>query len=299
MIDAARFQALRPHLFSVAYRMLGSASEAEDVIQDAWLRATAPPGPPSDLGSVRAWLTTVVTRLCLDRLKSARVRREEYVGPWLPEPVPTAAIETAEDVAARRESITLAFLILLERLTPAERAAFLLREVFDGDYAEIARVLDTSEGSARQLVHRAKARVADGRPRFDAAPEHQKEIVSRFFEAVSAGNLSRLQELLAHDVVFAADGGGKVAAARRPVTGVDAVAPLMINLWHRGALAVDSSAGAWRTSIASINGEAALVAYLHDHLDTVFVFSTADDRITAIRALRNPEKLEWLSAHLG
>jgi RNA polymerase sigma-70 factor, ECF subfamily len=138
MIDTQTFQSLRPHLFSVAYRMLGSAAEAEDVVQDAWLRASA---SPDDLSSARAWLTTVVTRLCLDRLKAARTRREEYVGPWLPEPVPTGAIESAEEMAERRESVTLAFLVLLETLTPAERAAFLPRAVFDRDYAEVAGVL--------------------------------------------------------------------------------------------------------------------------------------------------------------
>ena len=133
MIDTAQFQSLRSQLFSVAYRMLGSAAEAEDVVQDAWLRAASSPEQPT---SARAWLTTVVTRLCLDRLKAARTTREQYVGPWLPEPVPTGAIESAEDVISRRESVTMAFLTLLETLSPAERAAFLLREVFDADYAD-------------------------------------------------------------------------------------------------------------------------------------------------------------------
>ena len=290
MIDAATFQALRPHLFSVAYRMLGSAAEAEDVVQDAWLRAASAPG---DLDSARAWLTTVVTRLCLDRLKSARARREEYVGPWLPEPVPTEAVETAEDQVARRESVTMAFLVLLETLTPAERAAFLLREVFEIDYDEVARALEMTPAAVRQLVHRAKVRVAEGRPRFPAPPERQREIVSRFFEAVRQGDPALLQKHLAADVVFAADSGGRAAAVRRQVTGVRAVSRLMAGIWRY------SADPAWRTEVADINGETALVVILAGRLETVFIFSTDADRITAIRAVRNPEKLAWLAEHIG
>jgi RNA polymerase sigma-70 factor, ECF subfamily len=294
VIDPVTFQSLRPHLFSVAYRMLSSAAEAEDVVQDAWLRAAS---APDDLASARAWLTTVVTRLCLDRLKAARTQREEYVGPWLPEPVPTVAIDTGEDVAARRESVTMAFLILLETLTPPERAAFLLREVFDRDYTEIAQTLDITPVSARQLVHRAKQRIAEGQPRFDAPPERQREIVSRFFEALEAGDLTRLEEYLAADVVFAADGGGKVAAARRPVIGADAVGRLMIGLRHKTAPHVDAAPDAWQVRFTGINGETALVVYLRGAIDSVFVFSTDTDRITNIRVIRNPDKLVWLAAH--
>ncbi len=289
MIDPATFQVLRPHLFSVAYRMLGSAAEAEDAVQDAWLRAAA---APADLASARAWLTTVVTRLCLDRLKSARTRREEYVGPWLPEPVPTEAVETAEDQVARRESVTMAFLVLLERLTPAERAAFLLREVFEIDYAEVARALEMTPAAVRQLVHRAKVRVAEGRPRFPAPPERQREIVSRFFEAVRQGDPTLLQQHLAADVVFAADGGGRAAAVRRQVTGVRAVSRLMAGIW---SYADDT----WHTEVSNLNGETALVLTLNGRLESVFIFSTDADRITAIRVIRNPEKLAWLAAHTG
>jgi RNA polymerase sigma-70 factor (ECF subfamily) len=294
VIDPAAFQALRGHLFSVAYRMLSSAAEAEDVVQDAWLRAA---GAPDDLVSARGWLTTVVTRLCLDRLKASRTRRETYVGPWLPEPVPTAAIETGEDVVARRESVTMAFLVLLETLSPAERAAFLLREIFDADYAEVALTLETTAAAARQLVHRAKARIAEGRPRFAVSPEQQREIVSRFVEALQAGDLTRLEQYLAADVEFAADGGGKVPAARRPIIGADTVGRLMVSLFHRAPVTIDATPGVWTTRVASINGEAALVAFHQGALDTVFVFSTDDERITAIRVVRNPEKLTWLAAH--
>ena len=290
MIDAVVFESLRPYLFSIAYRMLASASEAEDVVQDAWLRAAA---APADLESARAWLKTVVTRLCLDRLKSARARREEYVGPWLPEPVPTGALESAEDAAARHESITMAFLVLLETLTPAERAAFLLREVFDGDYAEVAQVLDTSQDAARQLVHRAKQRIAEGRPRFDVSPERQREIVGRFFETIQTGDVERLQQFLSADVRFTSDGGGKVPTARKPLFGAEAVSKLMTGFWRIGAAAP----GDWRVQLSSINGEPALVTYYKEKLDTVFVCSTDADRITEIHAIRNPDKLSWLAAH--
>lgn len=294
MIDAVTFQSLRPYLFSVAYRMLGSAAESEDIVQDAWLRT---PSAPEDVVSAKAWLTTVVTRLCLDRLKSARVQREQYVGPWLPEPVPTAAVETAEDAMARQESITLAFLVLLETLTPAERAAFLLREVFERDYDQVADTLEVTTAAARQLVHRAKSRIAEGRPRFSASPERQREIVSAFFAAVQQGDVNGLERYLAADVTYTADGGGKVAAARKQVTGAEQVAQLMHALMHKAAVAADPARGAWTTRLSSINGETALLVCHGAELDSVFVFSTEGERITAIRAVRNPDKLAWLKEH--
>jgi RNA polymerase sigma-70 factor, ECF subfamily len=296
VIDEQAFLELRPQLFSLAYRMLGSASDAEDVVQDAWLRTRA--APPA-VTSARAWMTTVVTRLCLDRLKSGRARREEYVGPWLPEPVPTDTVQSAEDLAARRESVTMAFLVLLETLTPSERAAFVLREAFDADYADIAQVLETTPAAARQLVHRAKERLASGRPRFVAQPERQREIVSRFFDAVRDGALDRLEECLASDVVFTADGGGKALAAQRPVFGGDAVARMFIGFWHKLRLSIDADESAWRFAFASVNGELALISYVRDRLDAVFVCSTDDRQITAIHAVRNPDKLVWLEAHLA
>jgi len=293
MIDTAQFQSLRSQLFSVAYRMLGSAAEAEDVVQDAWLRAASSPEQPT---SARAWLTTVVTRLCLDRLKAARTTREQYVGPWLPEPVPTGAIESAEDVISRRESVTMAFLTLLETLSPAERAAFLLREVFDADYADVARVLETTPANARQLVHRAKTRVAEGRPRFEASPEQQREMVTRFFDAVRGGSLASLEQFLAADVTFTSDGGGKAPAAMRPVIGAASVAKLISGLWQK-LPEIDPAPEAWRLVYADINGEAAALVYRYEKLESVFVFSTDADRITTIRVVRNPDKLAWLAAH--
>ena len=277
--------------------MLGSAAEAEDVVQDAWLKSSA---PPSDLQSPQAWLTTVVTRLSLDRLKAARTRREEYVGSWLPEPVPTETIATAEESASRRESVTMAFLVLLETLSPLERAAFLLREVFDDDYDDVARALETTPAAARQLVHRAKARLAEGKRRYTAPPDRQREIVEKFFAAVQAGDLESLESYLAADVVLAADGGGKVPAARHPVAGAEAVARLMVGVWQKGVRLPEAIEGGWSAALHSINGEIALVLTLQNELNTIFVCSTdAADRVSAIHVVRNPDKLAYLSRALA
>lgn len=292
MISVFRFEELRPYLFSIAYRMLGSATEAEDVIQDAWLRTDK---APEEMASDRAWLATVVTRLCLDRLKSARAVREEYVGFWFPEPILTRAISAAESEVMQRESITIAFLVLLETLSASERAAFLLREVFDYGYPEVARTLKTTEGAARQLVHRAKERLAQGKRRFPVAPERQREVVTRFLAAARDGDLPGLEALLARDAIYAADGGGKVSAAKRIVEGAAAVARLFAGLYQKASAAP----GEWRAELSEVNGEAALLAYFRGRLDTVFVLSVANGQVTAIHALRNPEKLAWLARQVA
>jgi RNA polymerase sigma-70 factor (ECF subfamily) len=295
VIEAGAYQDLRPYLFSIAYRMLGRASEAEDVLQDAWLRASA--AATDDVRSPRAWLATIVTRLCLDRLKSAREARESYVGQWLPEPVPTDALPDLEASTLRRESVTLAFLVLLEVLTPAERAAFLLREVFDYDYADIAGILEMSEPACRQLVHRAKQRIAERRPRFEASPERRREIVGRFLRATEQGDLSALTALLARDVVFEADSGGKVAAARRPVHGPDAVGRLIAGLARKiqgGA----AGPGPWTFALHDVNDEPALAVFQGGLLDLVMVFTVGEAGIASIRVVRNPDKLAWIAARL-
>ena len=208
MTNDDEFQSYRPLLFSIAYRMLGTASDAEDVVQDAWIRYAS--AQPQDLRSSKAWLTTVVTRLCLDRLKSARATREEYVGPWLPEPVLTSTEERPDAMLQRHESVTLAFLVLLETLSPEERAVFLLKEVFDYSHDEIGEMLQMTAANARQLLHRAKEHVADRRPRFSLNPEAERETAKRFVAALTANDASALTDLLAEDVGFWADGGGKV-----------------------------------------------------------------------------------------
>ena len=292
MADIDLFQAHRAGLFAVAYRMLGSATDAEDVLQDAWLRFSA--SAPPDLRSVKAYLTTIVTRLCLDRLKSARATREQYVGPWLPEPVLTDGPANPEQLMARYESITMGFLVLLETLTPPERAVFLLREVFDYDYDAIAGMLDTTAANCRQLLSRAKARVAEGRPRFAGEPGTQRRLVERFVSSMTRGDAGELAAMLANDVAYWADGGGKVAAAQRPVFGRDSVVKLLMGL-RRAIAALGPSVS---SNVAMVNGEPAIVARVGDRIDSVWVFSIVDGAIAAIHAVRNPDKLEYLKAQL-
>src|SRR5207342_3312271 len=226
MTEIDQFQTHRPALFAVAYRMLGSATDAEDILQDAWLRFAG--ARPSDLRSAKAYLTTIVTRLCLDRLKSARATREEYVGPWLPEPVATGDRPGPERSLAQAESVTLAFMVLLETLSPEERAVFLLREVFDYEYGEIAAMLEMSSANCRQLFHRAKGRIAERKPRFRAAMDEKRPLVERFVSAFSEGSEAGLTSVLAEDIGFWSDGGGKVLAARRPIFGRGQVVSLLL-----------------------------------------------------------------------
>ena len=293
-MDVAEFQELRPYLFSVAYRMLGRATEAEDVVQDAWVRYQ--PASPAHLDSLKAYLTTIVTRLCLDRLKAARTTREAYVGPWLPEPVLTDGPSSPEELMARYESITMGFLVLLETLTPPERAVFLLREVFDYDYDAIAGMLDTTAANCRQLLSRAKSRIAEGRPRF-SAPENeiaQRRLVEAFVGALERGDPAQLAAMLADDVEWWADGGGKVAAAGRPLFGREAVLKLLIGL-HRTAAKLRAPMS---SNVAIVNGEPAIVVHINGELDSVYVCAIAGNAIAAVRAIRNPEKLEYLKTQL-
>src|SRR5947207_9397944 len=211
--DEATFEAHRPLLFSIAYRMLGSASEAEDVVQDAWLRARQ--DEDADVRSPRAYLTTIVTRLCIDHLRSAERTRMEYPGPWLPEPLAEPNQESAELAS----SLTTAFLVLLEQLAPTERAVFLLREVFELDFDEIARSIGKSEANTRQILARARGRLRDSRPRFTASRRESEEIVRHFRDACITGNVDVLMAVLHADATLVSDGGGKVAAATRPVLG--------------------------------------------------------------------------------
>jgi RNA polymerase sigma-70 factor (ECF subfamily) len=300
MTDTEAFQSYRPLLFSIAYRMLGSASEADDVLQDAYLRYAGAQSRGEALHQVRslkAYLSTIVTRLCLDRLKAARTVREQYLGPWLPEPVLTQDDDPQGD-AERHESITLAFLVLLEALTPQERAVFLLREVFEYEYAEIAEILDLSAANCRQLFHRAKGRVAEGRPRFRPAPERQRQLVERFLAATQRGDMQALTSMLAQDATFWGDGGGKAPSALRPIHGGDAVAKLLIGLARNIERTLNTAFADLRFDLADVNGEAAVLLWVRERLDTVFVYSAIDDRVTAIRAIRNPDKLAYIQRQL-
>jgi RNA polymerase sigma-70 factor (TIGR02957 family) len=288
------FNTDRPLLFSIAYRMLGSASDAEDVLQDAWLRCCSV--DRSAIRSPKAFATTVVTRLCLDRLKSARRTREEYVGPWLPEPVLTREVEGPETMLQRAESVTLAFLVLLERLSPEERAVFLLKDIFEYDHGEIARILGTTVDNSRQLLHRAKERLAQGRPRLTGTAESRRAIAERFARAFSSGDGAELTALLARDVGMWSDGGGKASAARRPLAGRDEVLNFLIGL-RRTA----QTAGLIRDvslKIEEVNSEPALIVRVGPRLESIFVFSIDDGAISGIRVVRNPDKLAHIDRQL-
>ena len=295
MTDVDLFQTHRTALFAVAYRMLGSATDAEDVLQDAWLRFSA--AAPPDLRSVKAYLTTIVTRLCLDRLKSAQVTREEYVGPWLPEPVATDDQAGPERSLALAESVTLAFMVLLETLSPEERAVFLLREVFDYEYDEIGKMLELSSANCRQLFHRAKGRITERKPRFRASVDEKRPLVERFVHAFRAGNEDELTRVVAVDVVFWSEGGGKALAARRPVFGREHVVNLFLG-FRRTAAAVGVPLESVTLDIAEVNGEPAMVARVAGRLNGVYVMAVEDGAIVAIRVVRNPDKLTYIERQL-
>ena len=296
MTEVDLFQAHRSRLFAVAYRMLGSASDAEDVVQDAWLRYAA--AQPANLRSPQAYLTTIVTRLCLDRLKSARATREDYVGPWLPEPMITDDRHAPEQSVALAESVTLAFMVLLETLSPEERAVFLLREVFDHEYDDIAVMLDTTPANCRQLFHRAKTRLADRRPRFRESADAKRPLVGRFVNALRDGDGEALASVLAEDVGFWSDGGGKVLAARRPVFGRDAVVQVLVGI-RRTAPSLGIALDAVGLDVVEVNYEPALVLRVAGRLDSVYTLSIEGDAIVAIRIVRNPDKLRFIERQLS
>ena len=298
MVGADSFEAHRPKLFAVAYRMLGSASEAEDAVQDAWLRYAT--SERSDVRSPEAFLTTIVTRLCLDRLKSARASREQYVGPWLPEPILTDVRPGPESAAELAESVSLAFMVLLETLSPEERAAFLLREVFEYDSREIGDMLKTSPENARQLVHRAKTRLGDRRAhaRATAGDQNRKRrIVERFAAALRDGDRDALTDVLAEDVVLVSDGGGKVSAARRPLAGRTEVLKFLTGI-HRIAESEGIMLDRIRLDLVDVNGDPAISVRIDGRLDSIYTCSFEEDTISAFRIVRNPDKLRYIERQL-
>jgi RNA polymerase sigma-70 factor (ECF subfamily) len=278
---ASTFESHRRLLFGIAYRMLGSVAEAEDAVQEAWLRFQT--APLDELESPRAWLTTIVTRLCLDQLKSARSRRESYVGPWLPEPMRT-------DTTVDPESISLAFLVLLESLTPQERAVYLLHEVFDYAHAEIAQMLGNDEAACRQLLHRAKSSVSARRPRFSPSREAHQQLLQSFLSAVAAGDLSRLQSLLASDARTYSDGGGKATAARKPVEGAENIAKFFVGLYKK----YQEMPEPFEFEIADVNGWPSLITRLRGKPYQVISLDSDGERIFAIHVQLNPDKLARL-----
>lgn len=287
--DANQFEAYRPLLFSIAYRMLGSATEAEDMVQEAYLRYQST--PPEQIVSLKAFLSTVVTRLCLNHLQLAQTQRETYIGPWLPEPILTEEGQHTGLVqqAELHDSISIAFLTLLERLTPLERAIFLLREVFEYDYAEIAAILDKEEAACRQLFSRAKKHIAERRSRFRPAPEAHRQILVRFIEAVSTGELDGLMNLLAEDVVMRADGGGKArGAAIHPLHGREAVARFVI-------ASVRLAPETIHAELTAVNGELALIIRADRQAILVLSITLEGSVISEIAVIGNPDKLRWIN----
>jgi len=280
---------LAPHrgrLLGLAYRMLGSRSDAEDVVQDAYLRFAG----AQDVHNAEAFLVTVVTRLCLDRLKSARAQREVYVGPWLPEPVFDAEGLSADTATELADDLSFALLLALDRLSPLERAAFLLHDVFDTPFSEIAAMLDRTEASCRQLASRARRAVRDERPPPAATPDSHARLLQAFGEAVASGNVARLAELLRADAVALTDGGGRKTAARNPIVGADKIARFFIGL------AAKNAGHDIRIEPAMINGAFGALLYLDGELDHTMSMAISGEKIAAIYIVRNPDKLRHLPA---
>ncbi|MEW9529932.1 RNA polymerase sigma factor SigJ [Microbispora sp. NPDC049125] len=293
---SAEFHALRPRLIGVAYGLLGSVDEAEDVVQDAWLRLRAATagdgdeGAPEKIGDVTAWLVVTVSRLALDVLRSARHRREEYVGPWLPEPIladPALTVPDPADRVTLDESMSMAMLVVMESLSPAERTAFVLHDVFGLPFTQVGEVVGRSPAACRQLAARARAHLASRAPRFDVDPAEHRRVVSAFARASVGDDLGALLALLDPDVVMRSDGGGVVTAARRPVHGALKVARLLLGIRRFGTS---------RMVPATVNGRPGLLRYRgDDRLTAVIGLTVAGGRITAIDMIVNPDKLAKVS----
>jgi RNA polymerase sigma-70 factor (TIGR02957 family) len=294
-MGAADYLQFRPLMFSIAYRMTGSVSDAEDIVQEAFLRLTRALRDGAQVTLPKAYLATVTTRLAISHLRSARVRREAYVGAWLPEPIIEGGLApaTAPDPAERAEmsdSLSMAFLVLLESLTPTERAVFLLHEVFSYDYAEIAEIIGKSEPNCRQIFARARHHIDEGKPRFEASREQRDEVARRFFDAVGGGDINNLLDLLAPDVVMVGDGGGKGLARREPTHGAERVARFLLGLFHRVR-----KEGTYAVS-ALVNGQPGAVVYdAEGRVASVLSLDIADGQVQAVRSVVNPDKLQ----HLG
>jgi RNA polymerase sigma-70 factor, ECF subfamily len=284
------FVELRPLLFSIAYRMLGRVVEAEDVVQDAFLRWRRAADEGVEVDSAKSYLAATVTRLAIDHLRRAKTQRETYIGPWLPEPLVAGTEEDVAEQAEMADSLSMAFLVLLEDLKPVERAVFLLREVFEYSYPEIAEVVEKSEANCRQLFTRARKRIEAGTPRFEASAEERDELARSFFAAAGDGDMDGLLELLAADAVAVGDGGGKAYAAREPIHGAQRVATFLVRLFQQG-----DRIGA-RLELVRVNGQPGALAFdEEDRLLTVLSLDVVDGHVQAIRSVANDDKLR----HLG
>ena len=278
---------LGPLLFSIAYRMVGSVAVAEELVQEAYLRMHA---QEADVESPKAFLTTVLTRLAIDHLRSASVRREHYVGPWMPEPLVGDAAPDPADDAERADTLSIAFLVVLETLSPVERAVFLLHDVFDYGFDEIARIVERSVENCRQIAVRARRRVEEGAPRFEASPEKREELAERFFAALEGGDMDGLVDLLARDAAFVGDGGGKATAIPEPVYGAARVGRMLWAFANQGRR--------WNVTVQRtiVNGQpGAIVRDPLGRVVTVLALDVGPGAVQAVRSIVNPEKL----GHLG
>lgn len=283
--------AARPRLVAIAYRMLGSMSDAEDVVQDALVKAQR--SAPADLDEPVAYLTTVTTRTAIDHLRSARVRRESYVGPWLPEPVAADPMPDAATHAELTDSLSMAFLVVLEALSPEERATLLLHDVFGYSHTEVGATLGRSDTASRQMLRRARRAVEAHRPRFAVDRSRHETVVRRFLAACEGGDMATFLDLLTDDVTYVADGGGAVVAVRRPVQGAERVARLLGYFTRLERQAA-------RFSLVPVNGQPAIAVHVADRLTGVVVVdATADGRVGAVRWIRNPAKLSHLAHALA
>jgi RNA polymerase sigma-70 factor (ECF subfamily) len=282
MTDSSLFAALRPRLFAIAYRMLGTRADADDVVQDAWLRWHG--SDRTEVQSPEAWLVTIATRLAIDRLRARLSERSAYVGWWLPEPIVELDEHTPESSAELASEVSMAFMWVLERLSPEERAAFLMRQVFEHEYADIADMLSKSEAACRQMVHRAQQRVQQQQPRFTVPREQHQALLGRFMAAAQHGDRAAMKTLLADDVQLVADGGGKVNSYLRVLHGAGRVAGSFWSLEHQYPQQV-----IYRQ--VRINGESGLLRYVGGKLESAQSFLIDDDRIVAVFIVRNPDKL--------
>jgi RNA polymerase sigma-70 factor (ECF subfamily) len=285
--DAHAFNGLRPRLQKIAYRMLGSVAEAEDIVQDVWLRWHASAREAID--NAEAWLVAVTTRMSIDRLRAAKIQREHYTGIWLPEPQMTDFPATPEEATERADDVSVAFLMLLERLTPEARAAFLLREVFDADYDEVAQVIGKTEAACRQLVSRAKAQLRDERPRYVVPRETHLRLLRTFAQALERGDFPAISALLAEDAMLIGDGGGKVQSFPKPMAGGRRIA----QLFYASSLRYGSQLS---VKLVVLNGQWALLRFIEGNLESAQSFETDGERIVRIHVQRNPDKLARIAA---
>ena len=291
MSDDDQFLEYRPLLFSIAYRMLGAVSDAEDAVQETFIRWHRSRQSGEPIHTPKGWLTTTLSRVCLDQLGSARSKREHYIGPWLPEPLAGTTPDIAETVADF-DSLSLAFLVLLESLTPKERAVFLLHDVFAYDFASVGEIVGESNANCRQLAKRARAHISDRRPRFEAAPEQRELLTTRFLKAVSDGDLPALIETLQDDVTLFSDGGGKVLAARKPVIGREKVATFLTNIRR---LAPEGT----RFIAESISGAPGMIVLVDGAIQNVTTFDFGENGIRTIYSVLNPDKLQSIASALS